>query len=406
MSRLVGSNITRAKKHNRQAILFSLLQDGALSRVELAELLNLTSTTITNLTGELLDQGLIAVADNAQAKPQIGAGRPRTLLTLQADAQYSVGVQIGIGYLRSGLVNLCGELVNSAETRFSLEDSAESVLDTICTEIEQLVQASAIPLSKIVGVGIGASGLVDVERGVNVTAPTFGWRDVPMRAHVAKRLNLPVMIDNNVRAMALGEAFFGAGRNVDLLAFIFGRIGVGAGLVVNGQIFRGMGAGAGEIGHTIVMPQMGELCRCGQRGCLETIVTEPVLIRQIQSQPHLAKLIDLSDLQDYDGIFAQILALATDGNEQLTHMLDHVAHYVGIALVNLVNTLNPEQIILGGMYAQGADYFLPRISDIVRKRSFGGLGEGVEIVAGSFGRNAGSIGAAGLALDAYFYNAA
>ena len=132
------------------------------------------------------------------------------------------------------------------------------------------------------GVGVGASGLVDPATGVNVVAPNLGWHDVPIREILARRLKMPVFVDNNVRAMALAEAMFGAGRGVSTLAFVYSRVGVGAGFVVAGDVYRGSRAGAGEIGHTTMIPAGGARCRCGNTGCLEMLVSEPEIVRQAQ----------------------------------------------------------------------------------------------------------------------------
>ena len=147
---------------------------------------------------------------------------------------------------------------------------------------EEVIAGGCVRRESLVGVGVGASGLVDPETGVNVLAPNLGWRDMPLRDIFSRRLDMPVFVDNNVRAMALAEAMFGAGRGVNTLAFVYGRVGVGAGFVVGGEVYRGSKAGAGEIGHTTVIPAGGAPCRCGNTGCLETLISEPEIVRQAQ----------------------------------------------------------------------------------------------------------------------------
>jgi predicted NBD/HSP70 family sugar kinase len=213
-------------------------------------------------------------------------------------------------------------------------------------------------------------------------------------------------VDNNVRAMALGEAYFGLGRGVDSLAFVYGRIGVGAGFVFGGQVFRGSSTGAGEIGHTIMQPQNGETCRCGQSGCLETLVSEPVILRRAQAiaqqQPRGVLATCLANEDDLP-LIERVFTAARRGDADTCEMIGQVANYLGIALANLVNILNPELILLGGMFAQGQDLILPVATRTMRQMAFAGMGEKVRLQTTAFGWRAGVIGASSLALMRYFY---
>ena len=241
--------------------------------------------------------------------------------------------------------------------------------------------------------------------GVNLVAPNLGWRDVPIRDLLVEQLALPVCVDNNARAMALGEALFGAGNGVHALAFVYARIGVGAGFVVGGRLYRGSAAGAGEIGHTTIVSEGGEPCRCGNCGCLETLVSEPIIVR----------LAEALAAQDPDGTLAaylgheggtaieRIFAAARAGDQATLAMLEERACYMGIALANLVNVLNPDLIVLGGIFAQGQDLLLPTTEKIMRQRAFANLGTQVQIRTTDFGPQAGTVGAAALALNTFFY---
>ena len=220
-----------------------------------------------------------------------------------------------------------------------------------------------------------------------------------------EQLGLPVCVDNNVRAMALGEALFGAAQNVRALAFVYARIGVGAGFVVDGQLYRGSGAGAGEIGHTMIIPDNGDLCRCGNSGCLETVVSEPAIMglaRQLAEQNKDGLL--ASYLQQTKEVsIEQVFAAARAGDGPTQTMLTERARYMGIALANLVNVLNPELILLGGIFAQGQDLLLPTVEATMRQRAFANLGQQVELQPTGFGQQAGMIGSAALALTTFFY---
>ena len=401
----IGTNPSTVKTHNLSAILLALLRHEHLSRVRLAEMTGLSTTTITNLVNELLEQGVVVEEGTEKPGRRRSVGRPRTSLRLVPEARCAVGIHIGVGSVRVGVTDLRGHIMSRLPLAHPLERTPEEVLGESAALVKEAITQSGVNPQDLIGTGVGASGLVDPHTGVNVIAPNLGWRDVPIRDFFTQHLGLPVCVDNNVRAMALGEALFGAGQDVHALAFVYARIGVGAGLVVGGQLYRGSGAGAGEIGHTTMVPDGGEPCRCGNTGCLETLVSEPAIVRLAQ---------ELAD-QDREGLLAthlqhgegttieRIFAAARAGDEPTRTMLQEQARYMGVALANLVNVLNPELIVLGGIFAQAPDLLVPAIETTMRERAFANLGERVELHTASFGREAGVIGAAGMALNAFFY---
>ncbi len=416
MKDFLGSNIVNVKAHNMQAVLLSLLTaaEGAaapadgypLSRIQLAHKTNLSSTTITNLVAELIEQGIVSEDKNPREDELRPVGRPRTGLRLIPDARYVLGVHIGVGLYRVALMNLRAEMVCNKFVNFPIETPPLDVLRSISQDVQALINGCGVEQSLILGVGVGASGLVDTLNGVNILAPNLDWHNIPIRDILQSQVGLPVVVENNVRAMALGEAYFGIGREAQSLAFVYGRTGVGAGFVVEHQIFRGSSTGAGEIGHMILAPERGEMCRCGNRGCMETLVSETVMLRQARhaaaSNPKsiLAKL--LSQTNEPSPV-ESVFQAARQGDLAAIEIVANVGHYLGIALANLVNIFNPELIILGGMFAQGQDLILPVASQTLRLAAFAGLGEKVRLETTSFGWRAGVTGAAALALLTFFY---
>lgn len=317
-----------------------------------------------------------------------------------------VGIHIGVGIFRVAVANLHDELLANQQQQFDIEAPADQVLVQIAAIVESIINTSKIERSKILGVGIGASGLVEASTGINLIAPNLNWHNIPLREYFENTLHLPVFVDNNVRAMAIAETYFGAGRGVDSLAFVYGRIGVGAGLISRGQIFRGSISGAGEIGHTVMLLHGGEPCRCGNSGCLETLVSEPAILHEAEEiarrNPNgiLAKTISIRpDLTPIELVFSA----AREGDEEVHRMLEERAYYLGVALAGLVNLFNPELILFGGIFAQGQDFFLEPTIRMVRQMAFGGLGNRVSMQATSFGWKAGVAGAAALALMHFFY---
>jgi glucokinase-like ROK family protein len=402
---LAGSNIIRVKSHNMRAILLALLHHQHVSRVDLARLTGLSTTTITNLIAELLEHGIVIEEGTELLQRRRGAGRPRRALRLVPEARYAIGIHVGVGKIRVAVTDLRARILCHQSFDHPLDKSAEAVLAETAELVKQVIAECEIPGQNAIGVGVGASGLVNPETGTNLMAPNLGWRNVPIQTWLTEQLGLPVCVENNVRAMALGEAMFGAAQDVRVLAFVYARIGVGAGFVVDGQLFRGSGAGAGEIGHTIIIPDNGDLCRCGNTGCLETLVSEPAIMKlagQLVEQNQQGFLAS-SLRQTETATLEQVFAAARAGDRPTQMMLQERARYMGIALANLVNILNPELILLGGVFAQGQDLLLPTVEATMRQRAFGNLGQQVQMYPTSFGQQAGMIGSAALALTTFFY---
>lgn len=418
-----GRSITDVKAHNLRTVLLTLLQRGPVPRVDLARLTGLSSTTITNLVAELQEEGIVVEAGkdaplaDHKALGRTVAGRPPRYLQLVPAARCAAGIHLGVDTIHVGVVDLFGTLQSYLIARHEDGLSPEQTLDRAAEMVQQAMTAAGAtaPAGRsgcLVGIGVGASGLTDPDSGINILAPNLAWRDVPVRRILAERLGYPVTVDNNVRAMALAEAMFGAGRGIHSLIFVYGRVGVGAGFVVDGQLYHGSQAGAGEIGHTTMIPAGGAPCRCGNTGCLETLVSEAEIVRQAQIlaaryptsllATYLARAPE-EDSQPGKAPIDSIFAAARAGDREAQALLNERAFYVGTALANLVNTVNPDMIILGGLFANGDGWMLPAITETMRRRSFAGLGEKTVLCATTFGHKVGVIGAAALALDAFFY---
>lgn len=401
---LAGTNSSDIKSQNISAVLLTLLHHSGISRVQLAQSTGVSTATITNLVNELMELGLVTEEGTIRADvPQVG--RPQKALQLVPHARYAIGVHIDIGQVRIMLADLQAQPVLTYTFQHDLDQPWQKVLDQVIVVIGNLIQDSCVDPDTITGIGVASPGLVDLHSGYTVIASSLHWHNIPIRDHLSERLDLPVAIENNVRAMALGEALFGDAQDVHALAFAYARIGVGAGLVVGGQLYRGAAAGAGEIGHTTIVLDDGEICHCGNTGCLETLVSEPAIIRQAQriAQEDPDGLLATALNDTATPIVQQIFDVANAGDQPTQAMLENCAGYMGVALANLINIFNPELIILGGLFHRGKDLLLPAIEKSVRQRAFANLGQQVQIRTTEFGDDVGMIGAVALALDSFFY---
>lgn len=396
-----GINSSGVKQHNISAILQHLLHQDNLSRVSLANRIGVTTATISNLVGELVTQGLIVEEGLVPNNGQASVGRPQKALRLASDSRYVIGIHIDVGRMLIALCDIRGAVVDRASFEHRLQAPWQEVMDETVAIVEMLIERQGMDRGRILGAGVAASGLVDAETGVNIIAPNLNWHHVPIGAYLQERLELRVQVENNVRAMALGEALLGAAVEAKVMAFIYARIGVGAGFITDGQIYRGGAAGAGEIGHTVL--SLGKKGR-GKARSLESLFSEPALVaggRKLLAQApkgilaRRAKSVGMS----LETIYAAALA----GDEPSRMLLAERARCFGIALANLVNVFNPELIVLGGIFTREYGLILPTVMETVKRHAFANLGEQVRLYVTEFDQEAGMIGAAALALDRFFY---
>lgn len=392
-----GGNAVDIKAHNLSALLLTMLRHQPISRVRLARQIGLSTTTVTNLVTELLEQGVVHEEGTDLLAVTGGAGRLPRALRLVPASRYALGVFIGVRRIRVALGDLGAQIVDRVVTPHLPGEEPAATLGRIAGLARELLARNGLSPrdERLVGVGVGASGLVAGDTGVNLLAPSLSWRDVPLRAILGAALELPVVVDNNVRTMALAESLYGAGQEASTLIMVYGQIGVGAGVVIDGRVYRGASYGAGEIGHWTILPD-GEPCRCGNTGCLETLVGEPAIVAMARTlRPEL--------MLDDEAPLTTIFAAARAGDEGLRTMLEERGRYLGIALANLVNVLNPALILLGGLFYEGFDLLQPTVEETMRRRAFGGLGQGVRLLPATFGSHSGEHGALALALHSFFF---
>lgn len=389
-----GATVWSLKAHNRRILLLNLLRHQPVSRVRLARLCGLSTTTVTNIVGELIAHGVVIQQGTDRLAARTGAGRPPVALHLVDDSRMVVGIHIDVRQARLALCNIRAVPLAASVVSLAPQEAAVENLTRIAAAARELI--GAVPNDGLLGVGVGASGLTNVATGVNVMAPSLGWRNVAVRDILSRELGVAVTVDNNVRCMALAEGIYGAGRTARVMAYVHAGVSVGAGLMVNGELYRGANSGAGEIGHWTILPRGGKRCWCGNNGCLETLIAEPALIdRARQVDPYVA---------DQGGAGLQaVFAAARRGHAGLRAMLGEQANYLGIALANLVNIMNPHVIVLGGLLQQGFDLLHGEVEATMRRHAFGGLGNRVVLQPATFGDQAGEIGAAALALDQFFF---
>ncbi|MBF0570932.1 MAG: ROK family protein [Candidatus Omnitrophica bacterium] len=297
--------------------------------------------------------------------------------------QYVVGVDVGGTNIKLGIVGPSGQVIvrNSFATK-PFASSRIKLISALASQIEASIVSSGLIKKQIAGVGVGLPGLVDYEKGIVRFLPNIpGWREVHLKSILQKKIKLPVFIDNDVKIITLAESQFGAGRGVRNLVCLTLGTGVGAALILNGQLYRGEDNAAGELGH-MPLNEHGPKCNCGGFGCFETYVGNRALFAlasRVMGRPGMTT--------------ETMFALAQKGNKKALVYWKMAAKQIGNGLVGIVNLLNPRLIIIGGGVSNNEKYLFKTITDTIRLRAMGLQGSAFKIKRAKFKDDAGIIGA-------------
>jgi glucokinase-like ROK family protein len=328
------------RQQNRLAVMRLLFLEGPMSRLEVSRRASLSPGTVTHVASQLLADGLIMEGGQVLSD----GGRPRELLEVNPGYGCLVGVDLGETHVQLEAFDLAWRKLGSVRTLLGPQDKApDRYLDLIAAGLDQLTAAGEIDRRSILGVGVGVPGVVEHNGQVRIAAPMWGWRSTEFLSSLESRIGLPVYIDNGAKAMTLAEAWFGAGRGVQDLAVILIGTGIGAGVITRGMLYRGSTNSAGEWGHTKITLD-GRACRCGSHGCLEAYASATGILTSLGEfggNPIPPGQNQLESLKI-------ILAAYQQGDAAAVQTLQQTAHYLGIGLANLVNSFNPEMIVIGG----------------------------------------------------------
>lgn len=375
---------------NRSAILNMVKSHGPIARNDVARRTGLSPATITGITAHLITDGLIFEKTAGDSR----GGRRPILLALNPRGGYVVGLKLTETHVVGALADLEATVI-AKQTR-SLDDrSPEKVIATLANVVSELIAENRIRTKQFLGVGVGVAGIVDAERGVLRQSPFFGWRDLPLREMLQAKVSVPVYIDNDVNTLTLIERWFGIGQGVDdFLTVTVGR-GVGLGIVVNGQFYRGARGGAGEFGHTVVDPS-GPKCDCGKRGCLETFVSDPALLRMA------AEAIARGEIKEPIESVDDLIVLAAKGDTTAIAIFRYAGETFGRGIANLINIFNPERIVFGGEGVRAGDFLFGPMRESIAKHALPTLKDDVKIQIEPWGDDAWARGAASLVLRELF----
>lgn len=330
------------KRENKTLILDTIKHQFPISRAGIAHQTGLNKGTVSSLVNDLLDEQLIYESGPGKSS----GGRRPVMLLFNKSAGYSIGIDLGVNYLLGILTDLEGNICHEKRMKFS-NLSYDELMNTLFEMIDQLVDAAPSSPYGIVGIGVGVPGTVS-KTGHVLLAPNLGWENVDLKDILQRTYNVPVTIENEANSGAYGEKKFGVGKDSNNIIYMSVGIGIGVGLILNDRLYRGNHGFSGEMGH-MTIDINGDQCRCGNIGCWELYASEQALIKNAELQgifPSTDKELSLESL----------IESAQKGDQHTIELFEQIGDYIGIGITNIINTFNPEQIIIGNRMASAQQW--------------------------------------------------
>ena len=265
------------RRLNTSLVMDCLRTHGPLSRAGLSAAVGLNRSTVSSVINDLLEENFVREIGLQPSE----RGRPGMLLELNPDGGCAVGVEIGVDFLSVVLTDFIAQVLWRQRITSNPQDEQSAIIERAEGIVQEALEIGEGRGLRLLGIGLGVPGLVDIRQGNLVFAPNLRWRNVPFRQMWTRRFDLPIFVENEANAAALGEYYSGVARDVQNLIYLSAGIGLGGGIIIKGKLFRGSGGYAGEIGHMTVDPD-GELCGCGKRGCWETVVGPRAIVRRVK----------------------------------------------------------------------------------------------------------------------------
>jgi predicted NBD/HSP70 family sugar kinase len=386
MEREESGSLGSLRELNRNRVVDTLRTLGVASRAEIARRTGLSRSTVSNIVADLRRTGLVAdYAGNSKPARSHG-GRPPSLITLDSSAGAALGIDFGKRHLSVAVSDLSHAVLAESTREMPEGYDAETGMQVATELVDRVLADAGIDRAAVLGAGMGLPGPIHSTTGtVGSSSILPGWVGIRAEDEMGRRLLLPVHVENDANLGALAEVTWGAGRGCSNVAYLKVATGIGAGLVVDGDLFHGAGGTAGEIGHTMI-DESGDICRCGNRGCLETLAGAPAIVGLMRRS--FGEELEVED----------VIERAEAGDPGCRRVLADAGRHIGVAVATLCNLVNPERIVVGGSVGTAGELLLDPLRESVRLRAIQSAAEDVEIVPGELGERAELLGAIALVL--------
>ncbi len=391
-----GTNLPRMGDFNQSVILEAIRRSvEGLSRIELVEATGLSAQTVTNITRRLLDDGVIAEA----GRTINGPGKPRVTLRLVAESRFAVGVHLDPAVITVVLLDMAGTVVRRRSVR-PADREPHTVIGMMASAIDELIAEAGIDRSRVAGIGVAAPGPLDVARGTVIDPPKLhGWHTVPLRAVLAEATGLPVAVEKDTTAAAVGEAWRGSDGVDGSFLFVYLGTGIGASLVREGDAVRGSSHNFGEVGHIMVDPD-GPACACGSRGCVEVTCTPQAIVEDAERAGVFVGDRLAGDVHAVEQRFTQLCERAAEGDAQAVAVIERAAHVLAVLISVLTNVLDVDRVVLGGpFWDRVSEICLRQIPGELQQRSATRAVREIPVAGTVVGDDVAAVGAACVILD-------
>jgi glucokinase-like ROK family protein len=378
---------TLVKKINKSIVLSVIQNKCPLSRAQISELTGLNKATVSTLVSELIETNLVYEIGPGQSS----GGRRPVMLFFNKNAGYSIGVDLGVNYILAVLTDLQGNIVQEKKTPL-FSQSVNDVLPKLKQLIQSLIDETPESPYGIVGIGIGVPGITDSD-GKILFAPNLKWHNVNIKEDLEREFELPVTVDNEANAGSYGEKRYGAGKDVSNLIYVSAGIGIGTGIILDNELYKGVSGVSGEMGHFTIEAN-GKKCRCGNRGCWELYASENALLEQARQ----LSVFENDPKLDID----QLIEAANQDNSEVINLFYHIGEYLGIGLTNIVNTFNPELVIIGNRLSQIRDWIKNPINLVLEQRLLTYHREPLKVTFSELGIYSCALGSSSFAISSFF----
>lgn len=377
------------QQYSRHRLLEALRDcGGSATRTGLAQQTGLSRATVSNAIGRLMADGLVyEVVPEAGPGAGSGRGRPATVVRLTAPSGVVVGLDFGHSHLRAAVGDLAGQVLAEDHRELQVDNSPDDAIAAAASDFRQLLDSIESTAADVIGVVMGLPSPVDRSSGRIVSNNILpGWVDRAPAVELQQRIHLPVVLDNDANLAALGEMTYGAATGIRNLVYVKASTGIGAGLIFDGRLYRGNTGTAGELGHVQINPD-GAICRCGNRGCLETLVSIPHVLATLQPMYHEPLTI------------ADVLRLVAAGDVSARRVVTDAGRVIGRALADLCNVLNPGALVVGGELSAAGEPFTAGIREAIDRHTQPVIARAVSIRTGALADRAEVLGAIALAIQ-------
>jgi len=377
------------KQINKSLVMNIIREKRNISRAQISKITGLNRATVSAIVDELIYEGIVIEEGLGESK----GGRKPIILRINENYGCIIGIDLGVNYVSVLLANFNAKTLWSKKLMLNIGESQEEIIDKIFTLVDEALINAPKTIKGILGIGMGVPGITNHKEGIILKAPNLNWENVNIKEIIREKYDTKIFIDNEANVAAIGEKWFGTGQKFKNLIYVSAGIGVGAGIIINDKLFRGANGLAGELGH-MTIDVNGIKCSCGNIGCWELYASEKALIRLMSPQNDInysknKKLID-------------IIEQARNGSIEAINSFKSVAKFLGLGIVNLINTFDPELIIIGNTISLAYDLIIDEVKRIVNDNCFTAKHSKVKIEVSRFGTDACAIGAIALVISDIF----